>query len=892
MAEPEPSRPSFTGVRRIRKTKRSVFVANAVAGTVITIGGIATILAVLAVAVFLVWVVAPLFTPASVEGFNAVSQTEQPELLHAAVDEYRLLGWVLSREGEVEVFRLDNGARRHGLQLVEPGRLVSASFLLQSDLAMLGLEDGTVRFAEIGFASEILDRSALPQGLAERLDELPPETAVDYLDGIVERTPREQYRVQRLRAELGAEQRLGTGPVHLITHVPGPGGPIIAAVAAQEQGLGLWIIVGQEKSDFLTGRSTLVFDQAVRVPFDDLGTLPSHVVLAGTGKDVYLAWSSGELQRIDIANLDAPYVAEKGRLVPRGTALTALSSTLGNNTLVWGDSTGAVGAGFLVRLEELENPEATGLLEAVRHPQATAAFTRTKRLGTAEGSPVRSFAPSARSRLVLAGFEDGEIRLFNVTNAAQLTEIAVGEKRPVLHLAMAPKEDGLLAVTPRSLHFGRLDPKYPEASLRAIFTPVWYEGYPRPEHTWQSSSGTDDFEIKLGLMPLIFGTIKATVYSMLFGAPLAILAAIFTSEFLQGRVRAVIKPSIEFMASLPSVVLGFLAALVFAPFIEEVVPATLATFLALPLVFLLGAAGWQLLPTHWAVRLETRRFFFILAMVPVGLLLGAVLGDPLERWFFGGDLKGWLAWEGAPGEASPFADATGGWLLLCLPISGLVVAFLSTHLLNPLMRQMSAQWDRRKFALVDGAKLALGLAATLMLAWVLSALLSALGFDPRGSYVDTFVQRNALIVGFVMGFAIIPIIYTISEDALSSVPEHLRSASLGAGATPWQTAWRIVLPTAMSGLFSAMMIGLGRAVGETMIVLMAAGNTPVMEWNVFNGFRTLSANIAVELPEAVRNSTHYRTLFLAALALFVMTFVVNTIAEIIRLRFRKRAYQL
>ena len=88
------------------------------------------------------------------------------------------------------------------------------------------------------------------------------------------------------------------------------------------------------------------------------------------------------------------------------------------------------------------------------------------------------------------------------------------------------------------------------------------------------------------------------------------------------------------------------------------------------------------------------------------------------------------------------------------------------------------------------------------------------------------------------------------------------------------------------------MIGMGRAVGETMIVVMAAGNTPILDWNVFNGLRALSANIAVELPEAVRDSTLYRMLFLAALALFVMTFVINTGAEIIRLRFRKRAAQL
>jgi phosphate transport system permease protein len=171
-------------------------------------------------------------------------------------------------------------------------------------------------------------------------------------------------------------------------------------------------------------------------------------------------------------------------------------------------------------------------------------------------------------------------------------------------------------------------------------------------------------------------------------------------------------------------------------------------------------------------------------------------------------------------------------------------------------------------------------------------LLDVVGLDARGSLMGPYSQRNALIVGFVMGFAIIPIIYTLAEDALSSVPEHLRAGSLAAGATRWQTAVRIVIPTAMSGLFSAVMIGMGRAVGETMIVLMAAGNTPVIDWSIFTGFRTLSANIATELPEAVQDSTHYRTLFLAALTLFAITFVLNTVAEMVRLRFRRRAYQL
>jgi phosphate transport system permease protein len=141
-------------------------------------------------------------------------------------------------------------------------------------------------------------------------------------------------------------------------------------------------------------------------------------------------------------------------------------------------------------------------------------------------------------------------------------------------------------------------------------------------------------------------------------------------------------------------------------------------------------------------------------------------------------------------------------------------------------------------------------------------------------------------VGIAMGFAVIPTIFSIAEDAIFSVPKHLTNGSLALGATPWQTLVRVVLLTASPGIFSGIMMGVGRAVGETMIVLMATGNTPVMDLSVFQGMRTLSANIAVEMPESEVDSTHYRVLFLAALVLFVFTFLFNTGAEIIRQRLR------
>jgi phosphate transport system permease protein len=449
-------------------------------------------------------------------------------------------------------------------------------------------------------------------------------------------------------------------------------------------------------------------------------------------------------------------------------------------------------------------------------------------------------------------------------------------------IAMAPKDDAVLALAASPVAYG-LDVAHPEVTTAALFRPVWYEGYEAPAHVWQSSSGSDDFEPKLGLMPLVFGTLKATLYSMLFGLPLALLAAIYTSEFLQPNVKSRIKPTIELMASLPSVVLGFLAALVFAPYLEKVLPEALASVFTVPFTLLLGAHLWQLLPSPLRSRMSGRRLLVCGVCIPIGLLAASLAGPWAEAQLFGGDLRLWLDGGGR--------GTTGGWVMLLLPAVALVVALVTGR--SPRLDGWLAGLTRgSKAAVTSLLRFVLVSAAAVAISFGLAAALAALGADPRGGILDTYVQRNALVVGFVMGFAVIPIIYTIAEDALSTIPETLRAGSLALGATPWQTAMRIVVPTAMSGLFSATMVGLGRAVGETMIVLMAAGNTPVMEWNIFNGFRTLSANIAVELPEAVQQSTHYRTLFLAALVLFVMTFILNTVAEVIRLRFRKRAYQL
>ena len=140
-------------------------------------------------------------------------------------------------------------------------------------------------------------------------------------------------------------------------------------------------------------------------------------------------------------------------------------------------------------------------------------------------------------------------------------------------------------------------------------------------------------------------------------------------------------------------------------------------------------------------------------------------------------------------------------------------------------------------------------------------------------------RLNSFIGGIAMSFAIIPIIYTISEDALTAVPQPLRDASTALGATPWQTAFKVLLPAAVPGVFAAIILGFGRAFGETMIALMATGNAPLTSANILEPVRTFSATIGAEMAEVVFGDQHYNVLFLIGAMLFVFTFSLNSIVE-------------
>jgi len=834
----------------------------------ITLGGIGTIIAVSLVCVFLFWVVLPLFTSETLHLPESVALTEEIRPIHLASDEYLSLGWSVTEAGQLRSFRLDSGEVLVTRPLFEDDRKPTAwSFSRETGHLAFGFADGTVQLGKAEFKTEFLD----VQECSEEVQRLQPGAVNSFREGVIQMTPENQLRYQRLEVTLEEPVVVQEGAsIELIDLSISTNGEIFAALTSDAE---LRIARVTRRKNLLTGKETTRLregKQSVNLSRGEVS--PSYLLLSGLGDSVLLVWDDGRVLRYDTRNTTQPVFAEEIDVTSSDTRVTALTFLIGKTSLVVGDSRGGVSVWFRTKPDDAQTPDGSLLRKAHALPAGDA--------------PVAALAPSTRSRLLAAGFENGAVNLYHVTSHQKLAASRTALQDSPGMLTIGPKDDALLAVSQSGISRWNIDAPHPETTVSAIFKPVWYEGYETAQNVWQSSSGTDDFEPKYGLIPLVFGSIKATIYSMLFGAPLALLAAVYTSEFLNSRTKSRVKPTIEMMASLPSVVLGFLAALVFAPMVENVVPEMLTAFVALPFAFLTGAYLWQLIPPALALRLEARRMVKLTAMslmLPCGVFLASRLGPVVENWMFAGDIKAWL--NGQTG------DGAGGWMILLLPLSILFTAFVLNILVKPRMRKL-AVLSRFQFALLDFAVFISGCVVCVGLAWGGALLLSASGWDPRGSFIDTYVQRNALVVGFIMGFAIIPIIYTISDDALSAVPETLRAGSLGSGATPWQTAVRIIIPTAMSGLFSAMMIGLGRAVGETMIVLMAAGNTPVMDWNIFNGFRTLSANIAVELPEAVKDSTHYRMLFLAALSLFALTFVLNTIAEVVRLRFRKRAFQL
>lgn len=731
-------------MNRPHQTPRRRLIADRAARWIVSAGGIAIIVSILGILIFILAEVTPLMFPAKVDVASKVAVPGAGKIGALLSDEYRTHVATLDTTGKVRVVRLSDGKEVYAAGLVDPGTaLVGASMPPQSEAFAAATSDGRVLLKTVGFEMTFEGQDRVVK---------PSEAPVISLE------------LDPARRPLGA----------FAAQIDSDGNSTAAAVLADGH---LAVAHRAVEQNEFTGESTETVGRAeTAAP----GKVTALVIDPGQ-KNLYAGTAGGDLLWWPLAD------GQPGELrsVGAGSPVTALNLLLGGRSLAVGQENGALSVWF-----------------PVEQPDGSARLMRTHELGRHPG-PVRLIAPSQRDRSFLA-LGGGRLGLYFSTADRTLwtgdAPIADGSS-----LFYAPKADGALLGGNGQVAAIDIHNPHPEITAKALFGKVWYEGYARPAHVWQSSGGSDDFEPKLSLTPLLAGTLKGTFYSLLLAIPLGILGAMYTSQFMHPSYKRFVKPMIEIMASLPSVVLGFLAGLWLAPRIEQGVPALMLMAVLLPLFILLAGFLWSRLPRgfrgRFPVGTEALIFVFVLA---AGIGLCFRLSPGFEQLAFGGNFQGWL-----------------------LKVTGL-------------------------------------------------------GYD----------QRNAVVVGLAMGFAVIPIIFAIAEDAFSNVPRNLVAGSLALGADRWQTVTRVVLPTASPGIFSAVMIGFGRAIGETMIVLMATGNTPIMSWNPFNGFRTLSANIAVEIPEAPHGGSLYRTLFLAGLLLFVMTFIINTVAELVRQRLRERYSQL
>lgn len=727
---------------------------DALARHLVSIGGISVIVAVVLIFFYLMYVVLPMFKPAEVQRTASYVLPEQEHTLAVHLEEQATLGMQILDDGRLRFFRTTDGSlvANRTLPLPAQSRIVSlAQGTPESGVFALGLANGQALLFRQGY------RVSYPN------DQRTLTPWVEYPLGQKPLTVDEQQGMPLLKLAVQADEEQAT----LVAETPDGRVPVLHLVPEES-------LLEDEASW-----------QPTRFEVPHPGKALFRLLLDKQQRKLFLVGEAGELSYYDVSDWEeGPLLVQHlASMVDGGARLTDIQFLAGDISLLIGSSDGRIAQWFPVR-------DASGQ-EVLRHIRDFDAM---------QGA-IQQITPEIQRKGFLAVDKLGELGIFHSTAHRTLLVEPVNEGRPLLGAAINPRGDAALLLAPDRAHFYHIENEYPEISWSSLWGKVWYESYPEPEYIWQSSSASNDFEPKLSLVPISFGTLKAAFYAMLVAMPLAIMGAIFTANFMSPRLRQTIKPTIEIMEALPTVILGFLAGLWLAPYLENHLPGIFSLLILLPFGLLFAAWSWRMLPDHVRHRIPDGWEPVLLVPVVIVLAWGCMEVSPwIEATLFGGDIRIWMHQE--------------------------------------------------------------------------------LGID--------FDQRNSLVVGLAMGFAVIPTIFSISEDAIFAVPKHLVQGSLALGATPWQTLVRVVLLTASPGIFSAVMIGMGRAVGETMIVLMATGNTPVMDFSIFQGMRTLSANIAVEMPEAEVGSTHYRVLFLAALVLFGFTFIFNTAAEIVRQRLRKR----
>ncbi|MEZ6969502.1 phosphate ABC transporter permease [Aeromonas sp. S11(2024)] len=715
----------------------------------VTTGGALVLVALLLIFFYLLYVVKPIFNGASMEPATSFTLPVAGKTAWLGMEEQNEIGYRFSDKGQVNFFALQ------GDDKIKVGQSLGQA-QVAGDISTATTPAPGQKLIAYGFA----DGKALV---------VQPAFKVSYPNDVRVIEPSLQYPFGEEPVVIDPQGKALQLMVFEATKEK------MATAAVTEDGRGVMTVMSGEEN-FISGEIEWSSENYT------IPSLPRHVdqMLLTPNLRILFVREGNRLSVYDIHNLSEISLRNVLEINAPNANVTRVQLLSGASSLLVGNDNGVISQWFEVAKDGKRQ------------------FTQIRDF-KGDGA-VDLLTPEHFRKGFISADKDGIISFFHATGETKLlTETVEGGELSAL--AISPRHNLLLMQQGNTFKLFSVENEHPEVTWSALWQQVWYEGYPEPQYVWQSTSASNDFEAKLSLVPLVFGTLKASFYAMVFAVPLGVAGAIYTAYFMSAGLRKYVKPTVEIMAALPTVILGFLAGLWLAPIIEGALPGVILLLILLPMGMLLTALLWNYLPERGKSWLPEG--WHAILLIPVLLLIGwgaFALSPLIENAFMHGDSRIWL-----------------------------------TH-------EMGIKFD----------------------------------------------QRNSLVVGIAMGFAVIPTIFSIAEDAVFSVPKHLTQGSLALGATPWQTLSRVVILTASPGIFSAVMMGLGRAVGETMIVLMATGNTPIMDFSMFQGLRTLAANIAVEMPESEVGSSHYRVLFLAAFVLFVFTFLFNTLAEFVRQRLREK----
>jgi len=531
----------------------------------VTSGGTLVLVALLLIFGYLLYVVLPIFAPVSVDKIQSFQRQDDAAIYALGIDEQNEVAYQLDEQGLLSFYSLREDDLGESLLKYQ---------------AFPDTHNLTKTMASTG-------AFALTNGRGE-VKIIKPTFITSY--------PKDKRLITpEVRFPLGEDNFTVSESNQALDKIAFEINSDYAALAAvQSNGEGLLLLLSSEVN-FMTDE-TVWNQETFKLP-----SFPSDVdqLLLTPNLNKLFVRSGNNLLVYDISNINDIRIKSAFTINAKGSNVTEVQLLAGASSLLVANENGVISQWFEILNENKRE------FSYIRDFQAP--------------NEVTSIVPEFFRKGFLTTTKAGELSIFHATGETELLTESM-TKAGSLVVAISPRANAIIMADKDSIQLYHLDNEHPEITWSALWQEVWYEGYPEPQYVWQSTSASDDFEGKMSLVPISFGTIKAAFYAMLFAVPIGISAAIYTAYFMAPSIRTYIKPTVEIMEALPTVILGFLAGLWLAPIIEDQLPGIILLLITLPISILIAALIWSNLPKSLSDKVSEG--VIPLVLIPILVLAG------------------------------------------------------------------------------------------------------------------------------------------------------------------------------------------------------------------------------------------------------------------------------